>query len=122
MPRGFGDGNVDKPIDNAEKELLEEMNMKTNKMELLGKIAENTGICAAFAYYYIAINAEKVKKGDKIYKKYKVDETENEPIDDEKFVTYKELKKLISNGDIFDQFTITCLSLATIKFPDLFKD
>mmetsp|Transcript_107635 Transcript_107635/g.131340 ORF Transcript_107635/g.131340 Transcript_107635/m.131340 type:complete len:238 (-) Transcript_107635:31-744(-) len=121
FPRGFGDGKLNDSVNNAQKELLEEMKMKGDKFIKVGSIAENTGISTAINDYFVVTNCEYVKKNDPINKKYDHDD-EVEIIDNIKFVSYSELKTLIGNGEIIDAFTITCLQLATIKCPQLFKD
>ncbi|ETO22972.1 ADP-ribose pyrophosphatase [Reticulomyxa filosa] len=121
VPRGFGEYSLTS-LENAKKELAEEMNLRTNSDNWvhLGSAFSNTGLCATRVQYFLARNVVKVDKSDHEYKYVKARD-ENEIIEKTKFVTYQELTSLITDGVSPDSFTIVALQLATIKLPKLFS-
>ena len=107
FPRGFGEVGID-PLENAKKELCEELNLKPENIisgKLLGTTVADSGLCGDTVYVYLCeIDAENVEV-DKVIEGIK-SSTEKTP---------EELLSMIQNGEIADGFTLSAYSLYSCK-------
>ena len=107
FPRGFGEAGID-PLENAKKELCEELNLKPENIisgKLLGTTVADSGLCGDTVYVYLCeIDAENVEV-DKVIEGIK-SSTEK---------TSEELLSMIQKGEITDGFTLSAYSLYSCK-------
>lgn len=103
IPRGFVDS--DETIkQGAMRELDEEVKGKTDKIEYLGEMEQNTGILSATASLFIAHLS-----------RYSVGGDNKEAIESTMLVDKEELNQHFINGLVTDSFTMCALKMAEIK-------
>lgn len=104
LPRGFGETNLSIE-ENAKKELFEESSLTAEKVQIIGKISPDSGILGTEAnVVYIETGSAACKLNDK-----------NESIATFKWITPKEIIKMIENNKITDGYTLSAVMMAYSK-------
>jgi ADP-ribose pyrophosphatase len=101
LPRGFGEPGLS-PLENAKKELSEELGVSTKSWDLLGKVHPNSGTTSGEVSIFLASN---VPTTDVVADR-------NESIDSVGFFTSDQLTRMIADGDLQDGFSLSAFSLA----------
>ncbi len=105
FPRGFGEDNLI-AVDNARRELEEEMDMDAEKFDVLGSTFPNSGLLASEVDIVVAYNVKSIQK---------MGDMEKGMIKEIKFFNINQIKEMICNGIIKDGFTIAAYTLANLK-------
>ena len=105
LPRGFGENNLT-AVDNARRELEEEMDMDAEKFIVLGSTFPNSGLLSSEVDVVVAYNVKSIKK---------MGDMEKGMIKEFKFFNINQIKEMVCNGIIKDGFTIAAYTLANLK-------
>lgn len=100
LPRGFGEDGVE-PLDNAKKELFEELDATTESWELLGTIHSNSGTTSGEVSIFLAKDLPTELAPSK-----------DESIEEFRLLSVTELDQWIAAGKIRDSFTLSAVALA----------
>ena len=102
VPRGYGEPNTS-AVDNAKKELLEEIEGEVAELVSLGQYHSNTGLEGVITQLFLArmevVGNTHLDEGIVSYK----------------FFTVKQVEKMICNEEITDGFTIAAFTRAKLK-------
>ena len=103
-PRGFGEQNQS-PLENATRELIEEIGSSPEKIRFLGQIVPDAGIVGQKITLYLA----QIPTNSNIVTEL------HEGIQTFRLFTKNELKRAIASGEIIDGITIASIALAEYK-------
>lgn len=105
IPRGFGDQG-ESPAETAARELNEETGLTISKLFELGAVTPDSGILGARVPLFIARIAEKEEKH--------LHKVKNEAIKGIAVLEYSKVLEMITNGQIWDGYTIASIFKAIL--------
>lgn len=104
IPRGFGHPDLN-AIENAEKEIKEEIGVGINEIVFLGNVHPDSGLFEKeVSMFMVKIENETFTCFD-----------ESEAIEDIVCCTISDIQAMIKNGELKDSFTLTAISMAFLS-------